>query len=472
MHRILIRDAHYFAEQLKIMSTTNIMSNSLLKKFMALPLFGFAMLLILAPQAVQGQEKSRSNLPEIQSFLLVGAKAHLGNGQVIENSAVSVKNGRLGWVADATLVRINPAEFDTIYHVEGMHLYPGLIAGSSNIGLKEIGSVRATNDDYEVGDYTPNVRSAIAYNTDSRVIPTLRNNGILTAQIIPQGGTISGTSSIMQLDAWNWEDALIKEDDAIHMRWAQLMSRPGWWVENARVSKNEDYQTDVDRLYNYFDQAKAYAQNPNPSPVNLAFEAMKGVFDGSKKVFIRCYEAKEIIEAVRFGEHFDLDYVLMDAGQAWQVTDVLVKYDVPVILEQTHRLPPYGHSNIDQPFSTPAQLAEAGVRFGISVGSGWDAFWSFRNLPFQAGTAVAYGLEPEKAIASITGTMAEILGLADRLGTLSPDLDATFFLSEGDIMDMRTSKITHAWIRGREVNLDDKQRQLYRQYSQKYGLSE
>ena len=256
------------------------------------------------------------------------------------------------------------------------------------------------------------------------------------------------------------------------MRWAQLMSRPGWWVENARVSKNEDYQTDVDRLYNYFDQAKAYAQNPNPSPVNLAFEAMKGVFDGSKKVFIRCYEAKEIIEAVRFGEHFDLDYVLMDAGQAWQVTDVLVKYDVPVILEQTHRLPPYGHSNIDQPFSTPAQLAEAGVRFGISVGSGWDAFWSFRNLPFQAGTAVAYGLEPEKAIASITGTMAEILGLADRLGTLSPDLDATFFLSEGDIMDMRTSKITHAWIQGREVNLDDKQRQLYRQYSQKYGLSE
>lgn len=415
---------------------------------------------------------SRSSIDGPKHFLLLGAFAHLGNGEVIESSAISVRDGRFDWVADARLVRIDPSNFDTVYRVDGMHLYPGLIAAASAIGLREIGAVRATADDYEVGEYLPHVRSAIAFNTDSRVLPTLRNNGILMAQVAPQGGRISGTSSILHLDAWNWEDALIREDDALHMSWPQLMKRPGWWEENGRVEKNEDYESEADELYAYFEEARAYTRSAAPNPVNLAFEAMRPLFGGGSKVFIRCYEPKEIVEAVRFGRHFGLDIVLVDAGQAWQIADFLREQNVPVILEQVQRLPPYGHSAVDEPFRTPARLAEAGVRFGISVGSGWDAFWSSRSLAFHAGTAVAHGLDPESAVAALSGNIADILGISDRCGTIQSGLEATFLLSKGDLLDMRSSIVERAWIQGREVDLDDHQRQLYRQYLSKYGLTD
>jgi len=423
-------------------------------------------LLALTSQVVYAQQSPSAK----GSFLLLGAVAHLGNGQVIPNSAVAVRDGRFTLVADATVIRINPEEYDTVLTVTGQHVYPGFIAAVSGLGLIEIGAVRATNDANEVGVYNPHIRSAIAFNTDSKVLPTLRNNGILMAQVIPDGGTISGFSSVMHLNGWNWEDALVVADDALHLQWEKLLSRDGWWVENARLESNELYHANTDQLYAFFHEARAYAETPSPAPINLRFEAMKGIFDGSKKVFIRCYEAKEIAEAVRFGEAFGLDYVLVDAGQAWQVTDLLKQYDVPVILEQTQRLPPYGHSDVDQPFKTPGLLAAAGVRFGLSVGAGWDAFWQTRNLSYHAGQAVPFGLDAETAVASITGNLAEILGLAERCGTLSPGLEATFILSEGDVLDMRTSRITHAWIQGQAVDLDDHQRVLYRRYMTKYGL--
>jgi len=431
----------------------------------------FSQTLLVLFLAFSGQIAQAQQGPSAKgSFLLLGAVAHLGNGTVIQNSAIGVRDGRFTLVADATVIRINPAEYDTVLTVTGQHVYPGFIAAVSGLGLIEIGAVRATNDAYEVGGYNPHVRSGIAFNTDSKVLPTLRNNGILMAQVIPGGGTISGLSSIVHLNGWNWEDALLVADDALHLQWEQLLSREGWWVENARLENNEQYHANTDKLYAYFHEARAYAKNPSPAPVNLGFEAMKGIFDGSKKVFIRCFEAKEIAEAVRFGETFGLDYVLVDAGQAWQVADLLKQYDVPVILEQTQRLPPYGHSDVDQPFKTPGLLAAAGVRFGLSVGAGWDAFWQTRNLSYHAGQAVSYGLDAESAVASITGNLAEILGIAERCGTLSPGLEATFLLSEGDVMDMRTSRITHAWIQGQAVDLDDHQRVLYRRYMTKYGL--
>ncbi len=430
------------------------------------------LLLGLIPSLIQAQIRIKPGDPQSQSFVLLGAVAHLGNGQVIANSAIGVREGRLALVADATNIRLDPGAWDTIITVYGQHAYPGFIAAGSGIGLREVAAVRATVDDTEVGKFNPHVRSSIAYNTDSRVIPTLRNNGILMAQVVPQGGIISGTSSILHLDGWNWEDALVLEDDALHLSWARIMSYPGWWVENARMKRSESYQQDVDELYAYFNQARAYAALDKPSPRNLGFEAMRGVFDSSKKVYIRCYEAKEIVEAVRFGEHFGLDYVLVNAHAAWLVTDVLRQYDVPVLLEDVHRLPAQGHHPVDQPFRTPALLAEAGVRFGISLGADWDAFWNFRNLPYHAGTAAAYGLEPERAIQAITGDVASILGLDGRAGTLQSGLEATFFLASGDMLDVRQSQVLQAWIQGREVNLDDSQRQLYRLYRDKYGLED
>lgn len=422
------------------------------------------------------------------SFLLLGATVHTGNGEVIENAAIGVRDGVFRLVADARLIRIDRTAYDTILDVSGRHVYPGFIASSSAIGLREIGAVRATQDDYEVGDFKPHVRSAIAFNTDSRVIATLRSAGVLSAQVRPLGGRLSGTSSVMHLDGWNWEDARLREDDALHLEWPGHFRRPQWWDPDAKVGVNEDYNAQVDEVAAYFDAALAYARDradrrargtdaaPDAPPVNLAFEAMAGAFalNGaapSKKVFIRCQTAREIADAVRFGEARGLDYVLVDAHQAHEVLGLLAEHDVPVLLEQTHRLPPYADSDVDLPFRTPALLQEAGIRFGITLGSGWDAFWDARNLAYHAGTAAAYGLDREAAVAAISGNVADLLGVADTYGTIGPELDATFIVTEGDVLDMRTSTVTHAWIQGRPVALDrDPQKELYRRYLDKYGL--
>ncbi len=430
--------------------------------------------LVMGFSAMQAsaQVKAMPSAEHRGSFLILGAVAHLGNGERIDNSAIAVVDGRFSLVADATLIKLDLNQYDTIYQGEGLHAYPGFIAAVSGIGLREIAAVRATDDHSEVGDFTPHVRSAIAYNTDSRVIPTLRNNGILIAQVIPQGGTIPGTSSVLHLDGWNWQDALLVEDDALHINWPALYKGPDWWSDNPRIKKNEDYDQQSAAIYAYLDEARAYARNPSPAAQNLAFDAMRPVFEKGRKVFIRCGFAREIAEVIAFAEHFELDYVLVNAHEVWQVVDLLQRYKVPVILESMHRLPSHGHSDIDQPFKTPAVLAEAGIKFGLSMGAGWDAFWNFRNLPYQAGTASAYGLDAEEAIAAISGNLAEILGIADRCGTLSPGKDASFFLSGGDMLEMYDSEPVQAWIKGGEMDLDDMQRQWYRLYMSKYGLSE
>lgn len=431
-----------------------------------------------------GRTQTMHSAPvDARSFVLMGCTVHVGDGEtVIENAAVGVIDGVFRLVADATLIRIDMSTYDTVVQLNGAHVYPGFIAAGSAIGLREVGAVRASADDREVGGFMPHVRSAIAFNTDSRVVATLRSNGVLTAQVTPQGGTISGTSSVMHLDGWNWEDALIREDDAIHLNWPGYFQRPSWWNPDAKVGKSESYDEDADAIRSYFEQARAYARTDSASlaasgqPINLAFEAMRGVFasgegPATKKVFIRCRSAKEIAEVVAFAEGFELDYVLVDAHQAPEVADLLRRYNVPILLEQIHRRPPYAHSRVDYAYDLPNRLHAAGIDFAIGLGGGWDAFWASRNLVFHAGTAAAHGLSREAALAAVSGNVAEMLGVSDTYGQVAEGLQATFFVSEGDVLDMRSSKLSRAWIQGRPVDLDaDPQKQLYRTYMDKYGL--
>ena len=169
-------------------------------------------------------------------ILFMGATAHLGNGETIKNSLISINNGKFEIVADATLIRIDPSAFDTIIKLDGKHIYPSFILPNTILGLNEINAVRASNDYKETGRVNPNVRSLIAYNTDSKVIPTVRSNGILIAQITPRGGLISGQSSIMHLDGRNWEDAVVKKDDGIHVNWPKSYYNTGWSFERRDFS--------------------------------------------------------------------------------------------------------------------------------------------------------------------------------------------------------------------------------------------
>lgn len=399
-----------------------------------------------------------------QSILILNAKAHLGTGKVIENSAIGFANGKITLVTDARTNPPNTGEWDKVIDAAGKEIYPGFIAPNTQIGLVEIGAVRATRDAREVGGFNPNVRSIIAYNTDSRVTPTIRANGVLTAQIVPEGGRVPGSSSIVQLDGWNWEDAAYKTDNGIHLNWPRMHTRSGWWAAPGPTKKNDDYDKQITEVKQHFSAAKAYAQSKTDAK-NLKFEAMRGLFNGEKKLFIHTNSAKAMIEVIQFIKGIDIQGVIVGAKDAWLVADELAANNIPVILGNTHDLPSNVDDDIDQPFKTPKILHDKGVLFGLSMEGAWQQF----NLPFQAGQAVSYGLPYEEGIKALTANTAKILGIDSTTGTLEMGKDATFFISVGDALDMRTAKLEQAFIEGKAISLDNKFKRLARKFRGKYG---
>ncbi len=398
------------------------------------------------------------------AILIFGATAHLGNGSVIANSAIGFEGGKLTLVADATTIRIDRSKYATVYDASGKHVYPGFIAPLTNLGLVELEAARATVDYSDIGQYNPNLRSLVAYNTDSDVIPTVRSNGVLLAQVSPEGGTISGSSSVMQLDAWNWEDATYRADEGIHLNWPQMRTFGGWETGNPELKKNDQYEKDVQALRRFFEEARAYALQPAPTVKNLKFEATRGLFDQKQALYIHTNNAKTIQESVLFAEGFGFRTVLVDANDAWLVSDFIKSHNVPVILGRTQSLPARDDEDLDQPFKTAALLQEKGILFSFSMGG----FWQQRNLPFQAGQAVGFGLPYEAAISALTLNTAKILGIDKTCGSLETGKDATLFISEGDALDMRSCQVTAAFIQGRSISLDNKHKQLNQRFEKKY----
>jgi imidazolonepropionase-like amidohydrolase len=306
------------------------------------------------------------------------------------------------------------------------------------------------------------------------VINTLRTNGILLANVIPDGGIISGSSSVVQLDAWNWEDAAYKTDVAIHFRMPSLLNRtraargggaqPGQQVAADPVKRGLEQ---IENVKVFFREAKAYLAESKHENTNLKFEAVRNLFDKKQKLFIHCNIVKEMLIAVDFVKEFGFDVVLVGAVDSWQIADILKQNNIAVILGQLHNLPAMIDDDIDQPFKTPYMLQKAGVLFTINDDDGNSRY---RNLAFNAGTASAYGLTKEEALSSITLNAATILGIADKTGSIETGKDANIVVSEGDILDMRTNIITQAFIQGRQVDLNNKQMQLAEKYETKYGI--
>lgn len=396
----------------------------------------------------------------------MNATAHLGNGEVIENSLVAFKDGKFTVVGDAKTMRIDPSSFDKVVKAEGKHIYPGFIAMNTQIGLKEIDAVRATNDDREVGFFNPSIRALIAYNTDSRVTPTIRSNGVMMAQVVPRGGRMPGQSSVMKLDGWNWEDAQYKADDGQHLNWPRPFTRSGWWAAPGPISKNKNYDKQVEDIRQFFKQARAYHEKAKAETANLKFEAMKGLFDGTKNLYIDVDFAKPMMEAVLFAEEFGITPVIVGGKDSWQVADFLKEHDVMVVLSNTQALPVREYDDIDQAYKNAKMLKDAGVTFAFSMGGGWEQ----RNLVFQAGQAVSYGLDYESAIEGLTLSAAKALGIDKTTGSLENGKDATFILVDGDVLDMRTCIVEKGYIQGAEIDMDNKQKALSRKFTEKYGV--
>ena len=398
-------------------------------------------------------------------ILYLGAVAHLGNGLKIENAAIGVENGKFSLVADASIIRINPTAYDTIVKLNGKHIYPAFIVPNTTLGITEIGRVRATHDFREVGSLNPNVRSLIAYNTDSKISKTVRTNGVLLAQVTPRGGTISGQSSIMHLDGWNWEDAVLRADDGLHLNWPNSYHYSGWWAElgeNKKNDKYDKYNKRTDEIKTFFTKAEAYAKSANI--MDLRMESMKGLFNGSKTLYIHADYAKDMRKAIEMASSLNIKkVVIVGAEDALKIVDLLKEKNISLILNRVHRLPDSQNSPIDEPFTQAKKLKETGILFCLSYEGDMEAMGA-RNLPFSAGTAVAYGMDYEDAIAAITLNAAKILGIDAEVGSIEHDKNATFFISSGDALDMRTNNVEQAFISGKAIDLNNHQKELFEKY--------
>jgi imidazolonepropionase-like amidohydrolase len=388
--------------------------------------------------------------------IIMNGTIHVGNGEVIENGVLVMEQGKIVQVGKTLNTLYKTAK---VIDAKNKHIYPGLIAMNNIMGLNEIDAVRATHDYDENGSFNPNVRSLIAFNTDSKILPTAIYNGILFTQPVPQGGVISGSSSLMKAKGWNWEDAVVKTDDGIHLNWPQIgRNKPD------EENQGEKEVMDINRFF-----ADAYQYSQQAKPVfNARLAAMNGVFTRKMNLYVHANDAKSLVRAITFFKqnHPTIKLVLVGAQEAYLITDLIRSYQIPVVLGNIHRLPAHNADGIDQPYQTPAQLAKLGITFALSQEGSWEA----RNLSYLAGTAAAYGLAKEEALMAITLTPAKIMGVDQQIGSLELGKDASLIICEGDLLDMKSSALSMVFLNGEEIDLKNEQVLLFEKYKKKYKI--
>ncbi|MEM8586074.1 MAG: amidohydrolase family protein [Bacteroidota bacterium] len=423
--------------------------------------YAIAVLLLLLSAGGLNAQNAAPAPPQSEKIVITNVTVHLGDGQILENAEVRFSAGKIERVGPLSRELLNNyRQIDGT----GKHVFPGLIALNTTLGLIEIGAVRATNDRREVGQYNANVRSVIAFNTDSQVLPTVRSRGVMLVESVPQGGVISGRSCLMHLDGWNYEDAAVMTEAAMHLRWPSRRSynwREGRWEADA------NYPEAVRQLMHFLGQAEAYCATDRAA-TELKYEAMCPVLAGVTNLFIHAETAQDILAALELKNEYPyLDIAIVGGAESYLVTEELKAAEASVILGSTQALPRREDDPIDLPFRVPTMLAEAEVPFALNHGSGWGG-WQQRNLPFQAGQAIGYGLDVGAATRALTLTPAEILGIDDDYGSLEAGKSATLIVVDGDLFDSRASHVVQAFIDGREIDLDNKQEFLARKFRSKY----
>jgi imidazolonepropionase-like amidohydrolase len=388
-----------------------------------------------------------------QRILLLHGTAHIGNGSVVESAAIGVVNDRIAFVKNSLTQTFNNKDWDTIINCNGQHFYPGLVSANNTLGLTEIDAVRATRDFNDVGDWNPHVRAQVAYNVESKVVETVRTNGVLLVQATPRGGWISGSSAVMKLSGWNWEDATVLADDGIHLNWPY---------------DRTSYPAQKRDIYAFFELAKTYAMAREAQATDLRLEAMKACFKGQKRVYIHAESIQQIVDVIDFAASFQLPFpVIVGGHDAHLVGAKLRDSKIPVMLSRIHSLPQREDELTYLPYQMPALLKQQGIAFCIQNDGDMQPM-NTRNLPFQAGTTMAYGLSEEEALKAISLSVCQIMGIDKDYGTLEVGKKATFFVSKGPALDMRSNQLTTILVDGKFVSTSNFQEQLYLKYRQKY----
>ncbi len=406
--------------------------------------------------------------PQAHPIGLVGATLHPVSGPDLLSATLLFSEGKI--VALGSDVAL-PADAERI-DASGLHLYPGLIESASDLGLVEIPSVRATRDATETGPLNPNVRAQRAFNPDSEMIPVARANGVLTALVAPRGDGVNGVSSLMLLDGWSWEDMTLQADVALHIHWPRVepVTNRVAPLPMAIAELSERAQW-IRRLREALAQSRAYGAawlahrsgQGTPPLFDARLESLAPAALGQRAVVIEADELRQIQEVVEFAVAEGLKLILQGGYDAPECAELLRQHAVPVVVAGVHRLPERTDDPYDTPFTVPARLHASRIPFCIA---GAVEASQVRNLPYQAATAAANGLPPDVALRSITLSAAEILGVADRLGSLEVGKDATLILTTGDPLETST-QLVRAFIQGRAVDLSNRHTRLYEKYREK-----
>lgn len=404
---------------------------------------------------------SQRNAPgDIQTKIICieGATIHIGNGKVIEKSDIIFEKGKITYVgqnAHKQGVEVIPAH--------GKHVYPGFILLNSILGLIEIDAVKASEDFTEIEEYHPEVRSLVAFNTDSKIIPTVRRNGVLLVQSTLKSGTIWGTSSIMQLDAWNWEDAAVKVDDAVHLDFPSK-ANINWRRNSSELNKQVDVS--VQRLKDFLARAFVYKEDDKEKDFKL--NAMAPIFNGTKALHVSVQdvsEAKMVLDIIE--KYPKVKLVFKSEEDLSSLATELNKKGIGVVISRIHRLANAQDVLVEEPYALAKKYFDAGILFSLDYEGDMEAMGS-RNLPFLAGTSIAYGLPYEEGVKAITWNAAKMVGIEKDYGSIEVGKSATLFISDGDALDMKSNKVLFAYIDGRAVKLSSHQEELEALYKEKY----
>jgi len=422
---------------------------------------------LMVTALVCAQDLTVTAPPQRAPVAIVNATVHTLSGATHDPGYVVFDRGRIVDVGPVDDARSGKGR---VIDADGLHVWPGLIGAHTRLGLTEISAVRAMRDYDEVGSMTPEIRAAVSVNPDSTLIPVARSNGVLAAGVFPSGGRIPGRASVIQLEGWTWEDMTLDDAAGLVLDWPRARPVTAWWMTRSEEEQRKEIREARAQIDEFFAAAKAYveAKAADPShPTDLRFEAMRDVLPGAEPqapVFISANDVDQITAAVTWAAEEGLTPVIVGGRDAPLAADLLRKHDVPVMLVGTHRFPKRADAPYDDAFTLPKRVHDAGLRWCLASG---ESAAHERSLPYNAATAVAYGLDHDDAMRAITLWAAETLGVGDRIGSLEPGKDATLIVTTGSPLDVRT-ELRHAFIQGREIDLSNKQTELNEKYREKY----
>ena len=402
--------------------------------------------------------------------LYSGAKLHPVSSAPIDNGQMLVDGGKI--IAIGSDLSAQAAGAQTV-DLSGRWVIPAYILANSVMGLTEIETVRGSVDVAETGAINPNARAQVAINPDSELFAVARANGVLYAHVVPQvsqGGVIAGLSALIKLEGWTWEDMTVKAPVGLHLMWPSSRL-PAWLPAPMREEAMKSAVRSRELIEQAFDDAAAYrsaAQAGQVPAVDARWEAMLPVLNGKTRLYIHALDLQQIREVLDFTRQRKLDFVLVGGQDGWRVADELSARKVPVILHTPFELPLRRHEGFDVNYANAGKLASAGINIAIAGDASTFAATLERNLPYAAGQAVSFGLSWEQGLRAITLAPAQILGVADRLGSLEVGKDASFIVSSGDPLDVRSS-IVAAYLNGAPVDLSSKHTRLRDKFEGKYA---